>query len=99
MSDGELLEMNREYLNHDTFTDIISFDYTIGQTLSGDIFISSDRVKENAKLYKVKESFEMQRVMAHGVLHLMGYKDKSQAEKEGMRKEEDKFLEMFHVEQ
>lgn len=99
MDDGQLLEMNRKYLGHDTYTDIITFDYTEGNTLSGDIFISSDRVRDNAKKYDVKMSAEMRRVMAHGVLHLMGYKDKTEEEKKLMRGMENKFMEMFHVEQ
>ena len=99
MSDDELLEMNRKYLNHDTFTDIITFDYSEGNTISGDIFISSDRVKENAERYGVNEASEMRRVMAHGALHLMGYKDKTEEEKRLMREEENRFMEMFHVEQ
>ena len=99
LSDGELLEMNRKYLGHDTYTDIISFDYTVGKTLAGDIFISSDRVKENAVKYEVSTGCELRRVMAHGVLHFIGYTDKTDGQRAKMQKEEDKFLQMFHVEQ
>ena len=99
MNDDELLLLNRKYLNHDTLTDIITFDYTEGKMLSGDIFISSDRVNENAKIFGDSFGNEMRRVMAHGALHLMGFNDKTQEEQLEMRKEEDKFLNMFHVEQ
>ena len=99
MNDRELLEINRKYLDHDTYTDIITFDYTEGNTLSGDVFISSERVKENAEHYGVEADVEMRRVMAHGVLHLMGFKDKTKEDKRLMRERENKFMEMFHVEQ
>lgn len=97
-TDDYLLQLNREYLNHDTFTDIITFDYTDGQTISGDIFISTERVEENANKYKVDFLNELRRVMSHGILHLSGYKDKSEEEKELMRKKEEEKIKMFHVE-
>ena len=97
-SDEFLLELNKEYLNHDTLTDIITFDYSNGKTISGDVFISTERVKENAETYSVEFENEILRVMAHGVLHLMGYKDKSNSEKDLMRIKEDEKIKMFHVE-
>lgn len=100
-SDGYLHKINLEYLNHDTFTDIITFDYTEGNIVSGDIFISIDRVKENAAKFKTVFENELSRVIIHGVLHLMGYKDKSAQEKEQMRSKEDFYLtlhsKMFEV--
>ena len=91
-SDGDLLEKNQKFLNHDTLTDIISFDYTLGQLISGDIFISIDRVRDNSTLYDVSFEEELHRVMAHGVLHFCGYKDKTEKEKELMRSKEDYYL-------
>lgn len=91
-SDEYLHKMNLEYLNHDTFTDIITFDYTEENIISGDIFISIDRVKENATKFKTTFEGELSRVIIHGVLHLMGYKDKSAQEKEQMRSKEDFYL-------
>ncbi len=90
--DEYLHKLNVEYLNHDTFTDIISFDYTLGKELSGDIFISIERVKENAIKYNQTLDNELNRVIIHGVLHYMGYKDKSDLEKEQMRAKEDECL-------
>ena len=91
-TDHYLLNMNNKYLKHNTLTDIISFDYTIGKTISGDIFISIDRVAENALKYKVRMNDELHRVMIHGVLHFCGFKDKTTSEKELMRKKEDYYL-------
>ena len=88
-SDEYLLEMNREHLNHDYYTDIITFDYTEGSVVSGDLFISIDRVKENATDNKVMFHVELNRVVGHGVLHLMGYNDKSDDEQEEMTRKED----------
>lgn len=96
--DAYLLKINQEYLGHDYYTDIITFDYVVGKMLSGDVFISIDRVTENARTYHVSFEEELKRVMAHGLLHLMGYKDKSDQEKQLMRKKEDEKLKMFHVE-
>ena len=91
-TDHYLLNMNNKYLKHNTLTDIISFDYTMGKTISGDIFISIDRVTENALKYKVRMNDELHRVMIHGVLHFCGFKDKTTSEKELMRKKEDYYL-------
>lgn len=92
-SDAYLLEMNQSYLNHDTYTDIITFDNseTNGKVL-GDIFISIDRIKENAKKFGVTESEELHRVMIHGLLHLLGHGDKSKAEKTTMTEKENHYL-------
>lgn len=98
-SDEELLEINKEYLDHDYYTDIITFDYTSEKVLSGDIFISTDRVKDNAGEYNVSFNEELRRVMIHGILHLMGFNDKSEEEKKRMTFKEDSKLKMFHVEQ
>ena len=97
-TDDYLLKLNQEYLNHDTFTDIITFDYTNGRTISGDIFISTERVQENAKSFEVDFQEELLRVMSHGVLHLMGYGDKSEEDKKLMREKEEEKIKMFHVE-
>lgn len=91
-SDDYLLEMNQKYLQHDTLTDIITFDYTEGNLLGADIFISIDRVRDNAKDFKVTFKDELHRVMIHGVLHLMGYKDKTKKDKAAMRAQEDNCL-------
>ena len=90
--DKYLLKLNEEFLDHDTFTDIISFDYTMGKLLGGDIFISVERVKENADTFKQPFERELARVMIHGVLHYMGFKDKTVEEKKRMRAEEDNCL-------
>lgn len=87
--DAYLHKLNVEFLNHDTLTDIISFDNSLGKLLNGDIFISVSRVKENAKDYKVSFDNELHRVMIHGVLHYMGYKDKTDLEKKEMRNREN----------
>ena len=88
-SDEYLLEINRKYLNHDYFTDVITFDYCEGKTISGDIFISVERVRENANTQEEKFENELHRVMVHGVLHLLGFKDKSKSAKDKMRRKED----------
>ena len=90
--DEYLLKLNVEFLQHDTLTDIISFDNSLGKLINGDIFISIERVKENAKEYNVTFEEELHRVMIHGILHYMGLKDKSADEKMIMRKEENKAL-------
>jgi len=100
-SDEDLLKINNEYLKHDTYTDIITFDYSEEKNLEGDIYISVDRVLENAGTLKVAFESELSRVLAHGVLHLAGYKDKTGAEKSLMRNKEDQYLKLlqtFHVE-
>lgn len=98
-SDEYLLNINKQYLNHDFYTDIISFDYTIGNEINGDIFISTERVAENAQEYNVSFQEEIQRVMAHGILHYCGYKDKTQEQEAQMRNKENEKIKMFHVEQ
>jgi rRNA maturation RNase YbeY len=97
--DEYLLKINREYLKHDTLTDIISFDYGEGNFLHGDIFISVERVQENAIEYNVSFLEELKRVMAHGVLHYCGYTDKSESDEKLMRQKEEEKIKMFHVEQ
>lgn len=97
-SDEELLTYNRKYLDHDTYTDIITFDNTEGTTLSGDLLISFDRVLENAENQGLGFQEELRRVMAHGVLHLVGLKDKTPDDVLAMRQAEDHALQMFHVE-
>ena len=96
--DEYLLAINVEYLNHDTLTDIISFDYTEGDVISGDIFVSIERVKDNAIDFNVPFEEELKRVLAHGVLHYCGYKDKSDADALLMRSKEDEKIKLFHVE-
>ncbi len=91
-NDKYLLKINQEYLEHDTYTDIISFDYSDTKTLSGDIFISIDRVRENSKLFKTIFSDELHRVLIHGLLHFVGYNDKTDNQKLEMRKQEDYYL-------
>lgn len=97
-NDDFLLNINQQYLNHDTFTDIISFDYSVGNELHGDIFISTERVAENATEFGVSFQNELLRVMAHGVLHYCGYKDKTESDEQIMRSKEDNKINMFHVE-
>ena len=93
--DAYLLEINQQYLNHDTYTDIITFDYTSPEAVSGDIFISLDRVRENAAERSLRVRDELHRVMAHGVLHLLGYKDKTEAEQAAMTGKEDNLLSLW----
>jgi len=89
-NDDYLLEINRAHLNHDYLTDIITFDLSeMGNLIDGDIYISIDRVKDNAKQMKVSPNLELKRVMAHGLLHLMGYDDKTNGGKIEMRAKED----------
>ena len=90
--DQYLLKKNQEYLKHDTFTDIITFDYTEQNRINADIFISIERVKENAITFAVPFDNELRRVIIHGVLHLMGYKDKSKEDAEKMRNKENFYL-------
>lgn len=94
-SDEYLLEMNRTHLDHDYYTDIITFDYTYNQIVSGDLFISVDRVRENASDFNVSFEHELHRVMIHGVLHLCGYKDKSEEEEKLMRSKENNALSLI----
>jgi rRNA maturation RNase YbeY len=97
--DDYLYNINLEYLNHDTLTDIISFDYTVGNFIQGDIFISIERVKDNANDFKVSFDEELKRVMCHGILHYCGYKDKSDEDAKLMRLKEEEKIKLFHVEQ
>ena len=97
--DDYLLDINQKYLDHDTYTDIISFDSSVGNILNGDIFISTERVEENANIYGVGFSEELKRVIIHGVLHFCGYKDKTPEQEQIMREKEEEKMEMFHVEQ
>ena len=90
--DMDLLDKNSKYLNLDTLTDILTFDYSENNNISGDIYISIDRVKENARTYKVTFENELDRVMIHGVLHLLGYKDETEKEQKIMREKEDFYL-------
>ena len=97
-NDDFLLKINQEYLSHDTLTDIISFDYSVGNELHGDIFISTERVADNAIDFNVSFELELLRVLVHGVLHYCGYKDKSPADELVMRSKEDEKIQLFHVE-
>ncbi len=94
-TDDELLEVNQKHLNHNTYTDIITFDYTESKTINSDIFISIDRITENAKKFEVTFEDELHRVMIHGILHLCGYKDKTKADADLMRKKENQALKLF----
>ncbi|MDR3267154.1 MAG: rRNA maturation RNase YbeY [Tannerella sp.] len=96
-SDDFLLEINKKHLEHDYYTDVITFDYTVDETVAGDIFISVDRVNENAQEYGVPFNHELSRVIYHGVLHLCGYKDKSEEEAKIMREKEDFYLTTFSI--
>ncbi|WP_060875278.1 rRNA maturation RNase YbeY [Myroides odoratus] len=98
-TDEYLHDINVKYLDHDTLTDIISFDYTENQVVGGDIFISIERVRDNAADFEVAFDVELLRVMAHGVLHYCGYKDKGEADEALMRQKEEEKMKMFHVEQ
>lgn len=90
--DAYLLDLNIEFLEHDTLTDIISFDYTLGKLISGDVYISVERVKENAKDFEVTFENELSRVMIHGILHYCGYKDKSESDEAEMRSKENYYI-------
>lgn len=98
-NDDHLHKINVEYLNHDTLTDIISFDYTVGNELNGDIFVSVERVQDNANDFNVSFDEELKRVLVHGILHYCGYKDKGEEDERLMRLKEDEKIAMFHVEQ
>jgi probable rRNA maturation factor len=96
LNDESLLKINKEYLNHDTYTDIITFDNSEkNKIIEGDIFISVDRIKENALLFHVSFETEMIRVMAHGLLHLCGYLDKKKKDIRNMREKENYYLEQY----
>ena len=94
-SNEQLLLMNLEYLNHNYFTDVITFDYTVDDIIAGDIFIGMEQVKKNAELYDVENEEELRRVMIHGILHLLGFNDSSLEEKETMRKKENEALHLW----
>lgn len=96
--DEYLLDINKRFLNHDYYTDIITFDNTIGNQLGADVFISSQRVRDNANSFNKTFNNELLRVLVHGVLHLCGYKDKSDDEAKLMRSKEEEKIMMFHVE-
>lgn len=91
-SDEHLIEINRKYLDHDTFTDVITFDYSEGDIVSGEIYISIERIRENAIHFSQGELDELHRVMIHGVLHLCGYGDKGADQKAQMTRKEDYYL-------
>ena len=93
--DDYLLKKNIQFLNKDTLTDVITFDYCKGEIINGDILISTERVNENAKIYKVNYLTELHRVMVHGLLHLLGYKDKNEKSKKTMREKENYYLNKF----
>lgn len=94
-SDEELFQMNKQFLNHNVYTDIITFDYSEEKILSGEIYISVDRVKENAEKFKIAFADELMRVMAHGVLHLCGYKDKNPIQQQQMLAAENRAIKLF----
>lgn len=96
-NDDFILEINKQYLNHDYYTDIITFDYNIGDTVYSDIFISLDTVASNAESFNASFVNELTRVIFHGILHLVGYSDATDEDKHVMRQKEDLFLNMFHV--
>jgi len=91
-SDNHLLEINKKFLNHDFYTDVISFDYSEDENITGDIFISYERVKENARDFSIPIKDELHRVIIHGLLHLMGYSDKTTPQKSEMKSKEDFYL-------
>lgn len=95
--DAYLIEVNRTYLDHDTYTDIITFDYVAGNIVSGDIFISIERVRENARLFDTSFEHELHRVLIHGVLHLLGQGDKSETEAKEMRNLEEECLKIWNT--
>ena len=94
-SDEYLLNINRQYLNHDFYTDIITFDYSEKKKLSGELYISIDRIRDNARSLGVTFQQELNRVIIHGVLHLLGFKDKTPAQSKAIRKKEDECLKML----
>lgn len=94
-SDEYLLEVNKKYLQHDYFTDIITFDYVENSQINGDIFISVDRVKDNSVQFSTSFSNELHRIIIHGVLHLLGYKDKKKEDKKLMTEREDFYLKVL----
>ena len=95
LSDNGLLKVNRDFLQHDYYTDVITFDYVKGKTISADIFVSLPRISENAQAHSKDFKSELHRVLAHGLLHLCGYKDKTDDEKTEMRSKEEYYLKIF----
>ena len=93
-NDDYLLKINQDFLQHDTYTDIISFDYSLGDQVHGEIYISTERVKENAKALGLEFKDELHRVMIHGILHYCGYSDRSNTDKKRMRDRETEALHM-----
>ncbi|MCL2434629.1 MAG: rRNA maturation RNase YbeY [Lentimicrobiaceae bacterium] len=96
-NDEQLLTLNKQYLNHDSFTDVITFDYSEGKFLHGDICISIERIKENAETFNCIFEEELRRVMVHGILHLCGYKDTKNADKQIMKQKEEEALMLFNT--
>jgi probable rRNA maturation factor len=94
-SDNYLLQMNQKYLQHDDYTDVITFDYTEGDRVSGDIFISFERILDNSNILATKLEDELHRVMIHGIMHLCGYKDKQTLERAQMTEKENQYLAFF----
>lgn len=99
LTDDEIKSLNIKYLNHDYYTDVLSFNDSVGKDIKGDIAISIQRVKENAKLYSPSFEEELRRVMVHGLLHFMNYKDSTKEEVALIRAKEEKMLGLFHVKQ
>lgn len=96
--DAYLLGLNKKFLNHNTYTDVICFDDSRGRSVQAEVYVSIDRVRENAQIYKATERDELHRVMAHALLHCLGYKDKSEADRLQMRQGEDRALQLRPVE-
>ena len=92
VDDEEMLKYNKKYLKHESYTDVITFDSSVDKRIAGDIIISLERVNDNAKFYQVSYNYELQRVMAHGLLHLLGYNDQNKEEKKIIRKKENYYL-------
>ena len=92
VDDEEMLKYNKKYLQHESYTDVITFDSSVDKKIAGDIIISLERVNDNAKFYQVSYNYELQRVMVHGLLHLLGYNDKNKEEKKIIRKKENYYL-------
>ena len=96
LSDKALLKLNKDYLKHDYYTDVLSFDQSENKrVIEGEIYISGDRIKENAIAFKVKQMEEFRRVIIHGVLHLLGYKDKTEKDKKLIKQKEDQYLNIY----
>lgn len=95
LNDEQLLKVNMQFLNHDTYTDIITFDYDDGNIVNGEIYISEDRIRDNSKQMDVLLQDEMLRVIVHGVLHLCGYKDKTDPDAAVMRQKEDDYISFY----